>query len=169
MSKVINIKTTSSNVCCDKQLNSMLTELLHSKVTLLLTKITMQSLCIISILNQLICHFLCFYLSTTENNSKYTWIKVHNTLQGKILVFRMNKIIDMIYMFCTFITTTYNNFFVFVQIAFSDSFNFLAHCCREKKGILIFRQLLENSVYTVRETHFKHLVSLVKNNIINMG
>ena len=103
MRKVVHIQSSCSYVCCNKQLDCVLSELLHSQVSLLLTEVTVQRFCVIAVLNQLICYLLRFYFCTAENNSVDVWIEVCDALKGKIFVLCIHKVVDMIDVFCTLI------------------------------------------------------------------
>ena len=131
MCEFINIKTTCSHISSYKELHIMIAEFLHGEVALLLTQITMKSLGIISVLDQFIGYLLSFYLCATEDDCKNTWMIIYYTLQSKILVLAMNKIIDVINVFGTFITATYNNLFVVVKIFLGNSLHLLTHSSRE--------------------------------------
>src|SRR5574344_148341 len=58
MSKIVHIQSTGCHVGSDQQLRKMLTKLLHGQVALLLRQVTMQRLCIITIMYQFIGHLL---------------------------------------------------------------------------------------------------------------
>ena len=103
MRQVVNIQSTSSHISSYQQLYGMLTELLHRQVTLLLTQVAMQRLCIIAILNQLISHLLCLHLRTTEDDSKDARIEVYDTLQCQVLILSIHHIVDMVHVLSTLI------------------------------------------------------------------
>ena len=52
MSKVINIKSSCSNICCNQKLKISDPEFLHNCIALSLRQITMKSIGIISVVNQ---------------------------------------------------------------------------------------------------------------------
>ena len=104
MCQIINIQATGCHISSNQQLYGMLTELLHRQVTLLLTEVTMQRLSIIAVLDEFICHFLCFHLRTTEDDGKNAWIIVNQSFQCQIFIFGIYHIINMIYMLGTFVT-----------------------------------------------------------------
>ena len=74
----------------------MITELLHGEVALLLTQVTMKSLCIITIADEFVGNILCLQLGATEDNGEDAGIEVNDTLQGKILVLGVHQIVDVI-------------------------------------------------------------------------
>ena len=80
VSQIVNIKTTGSHIGSHQELNGMVAELLHGEVTLLLTQVAVQCLCIITILNQLICNILSLQLGAAEDNCKDARIEIHHTL-----------------------------------------------------------------------------------------
>ena len=80
VSQIIYVQTTGSHIGSHQELNGMVAELLHGEVTLLLTQVAVQCLCIITILNQLICNILSLQLGAAEDNRKDARIEIHHTL-----------------------------------------------------------------------------------------
>ena len=165
MRQIVDIESTCSHIGSYQQLCQMVTELLHGKVSLLLTQITMQRLCIIAVLNQFVCYFLRFDLRATEDNGKDTWIIVNDTFQREILILGIHHIIDMVHILSTLITTTHHNLLVVVQVFLGHTLHLLTHGGREHQRVMFCRQRLEYLVDTVRKAHVQHLISLVKNDI----
>ena len=80
VSQILYVQTTGSHIGSHQELNGMVAELLHGEVTLLLTQVAVQCLCIITILNQLICNILSLQLGAAEDNCKDARIEIHHTL-----------------------------------------------------------------------------------------
>ena len=146
VSQIIYIQTTGSHIGSHQELNGMVAELLHGEVTLLLTQVAVQRLCIITILNQLICNILSLQLGAAEDNCKDAWIEIHHTLQGEILVLGIYQIVDVVYMLSTLVARTHYDFLVVVQIVEGNLLDVLAHGSREEQGVSIFRNVLEDGI-----------------------
>ena len=144
MSEVIHIKASCCYVCCHKQLGKMLAELLHRKVSLGLREVSMQRLCIISVLDKLICNLLGLNLCATEDDSKNTRIVVDNTLKCQILVLRIHHIIDMVHVLSTFITATNNNLLIVMQIFLCYLLYLTTHRGREHQSAMVLIDRLKN-------------------------
>ena len=166
VSQIIYVQTTGSHIGSHEELNGMVAELLHGEVTLLLTQVAVQRLCIITILNQLICNILSLQLSAAEDNCKDAWIEIHHTLQGEILVLGIYQIVDVVYMLSTLVARTHYDFLVVVQVVEGNLLDVLAHGSREEQSISIFRNVLEDGIDALREAHVQHLVSLIKHHIV---
>ena len=168
VSQIIYVQTTGSHIGSHQELNGMVAELLHGEVTLLLTQVAVQRLCIITILNQLICNILSLQLSAAEDNCKDAWIEIHHTLQGEILVLGIYQIVDVVYMLSTLVARTHYDFLVVVQIVEGNLLDVLAHGSREEQGVSIFRNVLEDGIDALREAHVQHLVSLIKHHVVHV-
>lgn len=104
MSQVIDIETTGSHIGGYKELHSMVAELLHGEVALLLTQVTMKSLSIVTILDEFVGNVLSLQLGAAEDDGEDAWIKVDNALQSKILVLGIDEIVDVVDVLGTLIT-----------------------------------------------------------------
>ena len=166
VSQIIYVQTTGSHIGSHQELNGMVAELLHGEVTLLLTQVAVQRLCIITILNQLICNILSLQLGAAEDNCKDAWIEIHHTLQGEILVLGIYQIVDVVYMLSTLVARTHYDFLVVVQVVEGNLLDVLAHGSREEQGVSILRNVLEDGIDALREAHVQHLVSLIKHHIV---
>ena len=166
VSQIIYVQTTGSHIGSHQELNGMVAELLHGEVTLLLTQVAVQRLCIITILNQLICNILSLQLGAAEDNCKDAWIEIHHTLQGEILVLGIYQIVDVVYMLSTLVARTHYDFLVVVQVVEGNLLDVLAHGSREEQSVSIFRNVLEDGIDALREAHVQHLVSLIKHHIV---
>ena len=168
VSQIIYVQTTGSHIGSHQELNGMVAELLHGEVTLLLTQVTVQRLCIITILNQLICNILSLQLGAAEDNRKDAWIEIHHALQGEILVLGIYQIVDVVYMLSTLVARTHYDFLVVVQIVEGNLLDVLAHGSREEQGVSILRHVLEDGIDALREAHVQHLVSLIKHHVVHV-
>ena len=168
VSQIVNIQTTGSHIGSHQELNGMVAELLHGEVTLLLTQVAVQCLCIITILNQLICNILSLQLGAAEDNCKDAWIEIHHALQGEILVLGIYQIVNVVYMLSTLVARTHYDFLVVVQVVEGNLLDVLAHGSREEQGVSILRHVLEDGIDTLREAHVQHLVSLIKHHVVHV-
>ena len=168
VSQILYVQTTGSHIGSHQELNGMVAELLHGEVTLLLTQVAVQCLCIITILNQLICNILSLQLGAAEDNRKDAWIEIHHALQGEILVLGIYQIVDVVYMLSTLVARTHYDFLVVVQIVEGNLLDVLAHGSREEQSVSIFRNVLEDGIDALREAHVQHLVSLIKHHVVHV-
>ena len=168
VSQIIYVQTTGSHIGSHQELNGMVAELLHGEVTLLLTQVAVQCLCIITILNQLICNILSLQLGAAENNCKDAWIEIHHALQGEILILGIYQIVDVVYMLSTLVARTHYDFLVVVQVVEGNLLDVLAHGSREEQSVSIFRNVLEDGIDALREAHVQHLVSLIKHHVVHV-
>ena len=107
----------------------MLTELLHSQVTLLLAEVTVQRFGIIAVFDQFVGYLLCLHLRPTEDDGEDARIVVYQSLQGQILILRIHHIIDMVHVFGTLVTRAHHDFLVVVQVTFGDTLYLTTHRC----------------------------------------
>ena len=168
VSQIIYVQTTGSHISSHQELNGMVAELLHGEVTLLLTQVAVQCLCIITILNQLIRNILSLQLGAAEDNCKDAWIEIHYALQGEILVLGIYQIVDVVYMLSTLVARTHYDFLVVVQVVEGNLLDVLAHGSREKQSVSILRHVLEDGIDALREAHVQHLVSLIKHHVVHV-
>ena len=168
VSQIIYVQTTGSHIGSHQELNGMVAELLHGEVTLLLTQVAVQCLCIITILNQLICNILSLQLGAAEDNRKDAWIEIHHAFQGEILVLGIYQIVDVVYMLSTLVARTHYDFLVVVQVVEGNLLDVLAHGSREEQGVSIFRNILEDRIDALRKAHVQHLVSLIKHHVVHV-
>ena len=168
VSQIIYVQTTGSHIGSHQELNGMVAELLHGEVTLLLTQVAVQRLCIITILNQLICNILSLQLGAAEDNRKDAWIEIHHALQGEILVLGIYQIVDVVYMLSTLVARTHYDFLVVVQVVEGNLLDVLAHGSREEQSVSILRHVLEDGIDALREAHVQHLVSLIKHHVVHV-
>ena len=168
VSQIIYVQTTGSHIGSHQELNGMVAELLHGEVTLLLTQVAVQRLCIITILDELIRNILSLQLGAAEDNRKDAWIEIHHALQGEILVLGIYQIVDVVYMLSTLVARTYHDFLVVVQVVEGNLLDVLAHGSREEQGVSIFRNVLKDGIDALREAHVQHLVSLIKHHVVHV-
>ena len=168
VSQIIYVQTTGSHIGSHQELNGMIAELLHGEVTLLLTQVAVQCLCIITVLNQLICNILSLQLGAAEDNCKDAWIEIHHALQGEILVLGIYQIVDVVYMLSTLVARTHYDFLVVVQVVEGNLLDVLAHGSREEQGVSILRNVLKDGIDALREAHVQHLVSLIKHHVVHV-
>ena len=166
--KVIYVQSTGSHIGCHQELHGMVTELLHGEVTLLLTQVAMQSLGIVTVLDELVGDVLCLQLGAAEDNRKDAWIEIDDTLQGEILVLGVHEIVDMVDVLGALVARAHHDFLVVVQIVEGYLLDVLAHGGREEKGVSILWHILEDGIDALREAHVEHLVSLIQHHVVHM-
>ena len=165
MCQVINVKTTCCHVCRHEELRHVVSEFLHREVALLLRQVAMQRFGVVSVLYQFVGNILCLYLCTTENYRKDAGVEVNDALQGKIFVLCAHHIVDMVYVLCALIAASDYYFFRFAQVCTRYFINLLAHRCREKQSVTLFRHAGKYGVQVFRKSHVEHLIGLVKHYI----
>ena len=69
MGKIIHIKPSGCHIGGHKYLQIANTELLHHIIALRLTKVAMQRIRIITVLNETVCNFLRFFTRAAENDT----------------------------------------------------------------------------------------------------
>ena len=163
--QVVHIQSAGCHIRSHQQLCSVLTELLHGKVALLLGEVAMQSIGIIAVANQVISHLLRLHTRATENNSIDTRIEIHQTFQGQVLILGMNHVIDVIDVLSTLVATTHLNLTFLLQIILGYTFYLLTHGSAEEKRTVFFRNTFQDGIHLFLETHRKHLVGLIQYHI----
>ena len=168
MRQVVHIQTSGCHISSHQQLGTMLAELLHGKVALLLREVAMQGISIITVTNQVICYLLRLHTGTTEDNGIDTRVEVHHSLQGQILILGMHHIIDVVYLLGTFITTAHLNLALLLQVVLGYSLYLLTHSSTEEQGSVSLGNTLKDSVQLFLESHGEHLISLIQYHILNL-
>ena len=166
--QVVHIQSSGCHIRCHQQLGTMLAELLHGQVALLLGKVAMQSISIITITNQVVSHLLRLHSGTTEYNGIDTRIEVHQTLQGQVLILGVHHIIDMIDVFSSLVAATHLDLALLLQVVLGNTLYLLTHGSTEEKSTVLLRNTLEDSIQLLLETHRKHLVSLIQHYVLNL-
>ena len=163
--QVVHIQSSGCHIRSHEQLCSVLSEFLHGKVTLLLGEVTMQGICIITVANQVVGHLLCLHPGTTEDDGIDTWVEIHQTFQGQVLILGMNHIIDVVDVFSTLVAATHLNLTFLLQVVLGYTLYLLAHGRTEEERTVSFGNTFEDSVHLFLEAHRQHLVSLVQYHI----
>ena len=78
--QIVHIQASCCYVGSHQKLDSVLAELLHREVALLLREIAMQTLSVIPVAYQFVSHLLRLQLRTTEDDGEDARIKVNQTL-----------------------------------------------------------------------------------------
>ena len=125
----------------------------------------MQRLCVISVADELVRHLLRFSLGAAEYDAVDARIIVDDALQCQVFVLGIHHIIYVVDVLCALIARAYHYFLVVMQVATRNLLYLLTHRSGEEQRIAVLRNILENLVDTVGETHVKHLVSLVKHHV----
>ena len=112
-------------------------------------------------------HLLCFKTGAAEDDAIDTWKIVDNSLKCGIFILSMYQVVDMVYVFGTFVARTHYNFFVIMQIALGNTFNFLAHSSREEQSISLSGHASQYFINALGKSHVEHFVSLVQHHIFN--
>ena len=128
----------------------------------------MQGLCVVAVFDELVGYLLRFYLRAAEDDGEDVRVEIHDTLQGQILVFGVDEIVDVIHVLGPFVARAHHDFLVVVQIVLGDALHLPAHRGREEQRVVVVGQRLEDGVDTLREAHVEHFVSLVKHDVVHL-
>ena len=121
--------------------------------------------CVISVADKLVRHLLRFSLGAAEYDAVDARIIVDDALQCQVFVLGIHHIIYVVDVLCALIARANHYFLVVMQVATRNLLYLLTHRSREEQRIAVLRNILENLIDTVGETHVKHLVSLVKHHV----
>ena len=138
-----------------------LAELLHHQVTLRLTQFTVQRICIVSVLYQLVGNFLRFQTGAAEDNAVNHRVEVNDTFQRQVFVFSMYDVCYVVYVLRSFILRTDGNFLRIVKISLSNTGDFRAHRSREHQSIAVGWHFLQNSIDAIGKAHVQHFVCFI--------
>lgn len=167
MGEVLDIKTAGCHVGGHEQLGVVLAELLHGEVALGLREVAVQGFGIVAVANEVVGHLLCFETGAAEDDAVDAGIVIDHALEGGILVFGVDKVVDVVDVFGTFVARTYHNFFVVVEVAFGYALNFLAHGGRKEQGVALGGHTGQYFVDALGEAHVEHFVGLVEHHVLN--
>ena len=78
-------------------------------------------------MNEFVGDLLSLKFCAAEDDTEYLGIKIHYTLEGKILVLCMHHIINMVDILSTLIAASHHNFLVFAQVALGYALNLATH------------------------------------------
>ena len=165
--EVFNIESAGCHIGGNEQLDVVMAELVHRQVALCLRQFSMQGLGIISVADESVGYFLGFQPRAAENDGVDFGIKVCYPLQGVVFVLCLHKVVDMVDVFCTFVSRSDHDFLRVVEIVLADTLDFLAHRGREEQRVAFFRNLGQDGVDALAESHAQHLVSLVENDVLH--
>ena len=166
--QVLHIESSRRHVGSHEELYAVLAEFLHRQVTLLLRKVAMQRVGIVTILYELIGHFLRLHARAAEDDGINLGIIIHNTLQGQVFVLGMHHIIHVVHRFRPLVARAYHDFLGFAQVLLRDTLYLTAHRGREEQCVMVFGHPGQNLVYALREPHGKHLVGFVQHHVFHM-
>ena len=138
-----------------------LTEFLHNQITLCLWQFSVKGVCVIAVLYQLICYFLCFFTGTAKYDTIYLRIIVGDAFKSEIFIFCVNHIVDMFHVLCSFIFCPDYDLLRILQIFFGYAGDFGWHSCGEHQCISVLRHFSKNGVYAVCKAHIEHFISLI--------
>ena len=169
MSKVIYIQSASSHIGSYQNLYVSDAELLHDRIALHLRQLTVQRIGVVTLLHQFIGNLLCFFTCAAENDTVYLRVIVNDAFKRSIFVFGMYGIHHMLYVVVTFVLASDGYFLGIAKIVFGYSCNFGRHGSREQQRVSFFRNIGQNGVDAIGETHIQHLVSFIHNHIANGG
>ena len=125
--QVVDVQSAGSHVSGYEQLCQVVAELLHGQITLLLAQVTMKRLGIVSVLDELISHFLRFDLRATKDDGIDARVEIDDTFQREILVTRVDHIVDVVDVLGTFVARSDDDLLVIVEIVLGDGLDLLAH------------------------------------------
>ena len=168
MGQVVDVQSAGSHVSGHEQLCQVVAELLHGQITLLLAQVTMKRLGIVSVLDELISHFLRLDLRATKDDGIDARVEIDNTFQREILVTRVDHIVDVVDVLGTFVARSDDDLLVVVEIVLRDGLYLLAHGGREKQGVAVSGHALKDLVDAFREAHVEHFVGLIKHDVVDL-
>ncbi len=106
----------------------------------------MKTVCIISILHQLVSNLLRFYTSSAKNDGINIWMIIHDTFQSLVFILCMNTIINMVYIVRTFVFASNGYFFRIMQVVLGYFLDLLIHSSRKHQRITSFRHSFKNGI-----------------------
>ena len=160
--QVIDIQSTCCHISGDKQLQVAGTELAHYQVALLLRQVAMQRVAVVALVHQVLGNLLCLQFGATEDDAVDARIKIHNALQGSILVLGMHQVVHVVHVGCTFILVTDGDLHRIVHIILRNLGNGLGHGGTKEHCAMFLRKVRKDGLDVLLETHRQHLVGLVK-------
>ena len=87
----------------------------------------MQTLGVISVVNQFVGNLLSLKFCAAEDDTEYLGVEIYYTFEGEILVLGMHHIINMVDILSTLIAASHHNFLVFAQVALGYALNLATH------------------------------------------
>ena len=130
--QIVHIQASCCYVGSHQKLDSVLAELLHREVALLLREVAVQTLSVIPVAYQFVSHLLRLQFRTTEDDGEDARIKVNQTLQSQVFVFGIHHIIYMVHVFGSFVARTHHDFLVVVKVTLGNALYVAAHRSREE-------------------------------------
>ena len=166
--EVGHIESSGSHVGSHEQLDVVLAEFRHGQVALSLTQFAMQTVGIVTIVNEFVGNFLRFETGTAEDDGINLWIEVCQSLQRIVFVLCLHQIVDVVDEFSTFISASHHDFLGIVEVVLADALDFLAHRGREQQRVALGRHFLKNGINALRESHRQHFVGFVEHHVFHL-
>ena len=166
--KVVHVKTTRSHIGSHEQLQIALTELLHHGIALRLREVAVQSIGIVTVLNQFGGDFLSGGACAAEDNAIHTRQIVANALQCQVFIVGTHHVVDVAHVGRTLVSCADDILLWIVHIVFGDRRNFGWHGGREHQHLACVGHMFKNIVDVVHKTHVQHFIGFVKNHRVHI-
>ncbi len=137
MGQITHVKTARRDIGSHKNGHHTVTELLHHNVALLLGEVSVQSLGIVAVLDQIVGNLLGVTACAAEHYGVYPGRIIHNSLESKILVAGIHHIIYVANIFRAFIARAHHNLLIVTHVMLGYLQDVGRHCGREQKSLMI--------------------------------
>ena len=153
MGQVVNVETAGCHVGCHEDGYYAVAEFFHHNVALLLRKVAMKGVGVISVVDEVIGHFLGFAFCAAEHYGVDAGVVVGDALEGEIFVAGVDHIIDMSHVGSAFVACADHELNRIVHIGLGYFAYFGRHGGREHEHFPVVGHMSENFVDRVEETH----------------
>ena len=72
-------------------------------------------------------NLLSLFLRTAKNDGIYFRIIIHDPFKCEIFVFRIYKIVGVVYVLCSLVAAAYHNFLIVMKVTFCNFLYLFAH------------------------------------------
>ncbi len=169
MCEVVHVKSACGHVGGHKYLGDMVAKFLHRQVSLRLRQVTVQTVGVVAVGDQLVGHFLRLLFCAAEDNAVYAGAVVDHTLQCEILVVSLDHIVYVSHVFRSLVAVAGHEFHRIFHEAAGDACNLFRHRGREHQHLAVVGHMGQNLVDVVEEAHVEHLVCLVEHHCVHMA
>ncbi len=162
MCEIVHIQAAGSNVGGHQQGNYSVAEFAHHYIALLLAEVAVEGFGVVAVGNQLVGDFLGVAACAAEDYSVNARVVVGYSFERKVFVACIHHIVDMAYVFGALVFGSDNYFFRFMHEGGSNACDFFGHGGREHEHFALFRNVCQDVVYGIYETHVEHFVGFVE-------
>ena len=167
VSEVLHVQAARCHVGGNEKLHVVVAELLHRQIALLLREFAVQRFRIVAVTNEMVRHFLRFHSRAAKDDGIDSGEIVHDTLQGDILVFGLDEIVDVVDVFSTFVSRADDNFLIVSEVVFGDALNFFSHGGGKEERVSFFGHAGKNLIDAFGKAHVQHFVGFVQHNVFD--